>query len=409
MESLHIIRQLRDSGKFSQALNELEKARVGPSERLQSEILRAELLERTGHYSESRQLAEALLRKTSLADPDRGACELILGRARVACGEVALGLRHLQRAITLASRSQDIRSLCWAQLRLLLVLSDQSGPASATPLLANLRPAVMKSGDPAIMAALHIYLAETEAKRGLIRTARRHLKIANQGLSTFCNLWLEALSENVESAIDTMQSDFGSAITHARRCLRLAEETGAASLRASALGNLGNLAFLAAQFDEATSCLTRAISERKGSDSWTACVDTLARIHLARGRPEDCQPLLDDIDEIVVTENDRARYVYRHTQLTRIRLLADNGKFDEALKHVDLVLGLASRSADNLLRDLAMLAKADTLQECNRIDECIAILQSLIDAITNRPADFFAQYERILGCAIARTGRTEVA
>jgi hypothetical protein len=113
------------------------------------------------------------------------------------------------------------------------------------------------------MAALHIHLAEAEAKRGLLRNAVRHLDIAKKGLLGFPNRWLEALSENVESAIETMRSDFSAALIHAWKCLELAENAGAASVRESALGNLGNLSFLDSQFDKATSCLDRATSPRR--------------------------------------------------------------------------------------------------------------------------------------------------
>jgi tetratricopeptide (TPR) repeat protein len=228
------------------------------------------------------------------------------------------------------------------------------------------------------MAALHVHLAETEAKRGLLKNASRHLEIARQGLSGFSNRWLEALAENVESAIETMQSDFGSAITHARNCLDLAQDAGAASVRESALGNLGNLSFLASRFDEATLCLEQAINARKGSDNWTACVDTLARIHLAQGRLTECKQLLDQIDDTVTASNDRSRYVYRHTQLTRVQLLARTNKLDAALRHAHLVVTLAERTGDHLLKDLMFLTKAEILQDANRLAESTSLIQAVV-------------------------------
>ena len=282
MTTLADVTALRESGCFSQALKTLDEVGVKNGERPTASTLKAELLERTGAYTQSRSITEGLLAGKQISVADRSTCELVLGRLELEIGAVDSGIAHLQRSATFASQGAELARLCWAQLRLLLVLSDRSGPDSVVPLLGELRVNVMRSGDPSIMAALHIYLAETEAKRGLLRNAQRHLGIGKRSLSGFSNCWLEALAENVESAIETMRSDFGTALTHARRCLELAEQSGALSIHESALGNLGNLSLLASRHEEAIDCLTRAQAARKGSDNWIACVDTSARIHLAK-------------------------------------------------------------------------------------------------------------------------------
>ena len=220
MNTLTPVTVLRDAGHFASALRTLDETRIGTHERTTADVLRAELLERIGDYPKSRSLTEILLKKGNLLIGDRSACELVLARLELELGNVDEGIAHLQRSITIASECHDIARVCWAQLRLLLVLCDRSGPDSVSPMLAELRAHVMQSGDPVIMAALHIHLAETEAKRGLLRNAARHLNIAKKGLSGFPNQWLEALAENVESAIETMRSDFGAALTHAWKCLR---------------------------------------------------------------------------------------------------------------------------------------------------------------------------------------------
>ena len=258
------------------------------------------------------------------------------------------------------------------------------------------------------MAALHIYLAETEAKRGLLRNARRHLHIGRRGLSGFSNRWLEALAENVESAIETMASDFAAALTHAWKCLELARDAGAASVQESALGNLGNLSLVASRFDDANDCLNRARAARRGSDNWTACMETSARIYLAQGQLSDCARILDEIDNAVAPSN-QSQYVYRHTQLTRVHLLGRMNQVDEALRHSDFVLKLAELSGDHLLSDLTVLTKAELLQESNRTADSVSLLQSLVSALPSRSPDFFAQYERVLACATLRAGHPELA
>ena len=409
MPNLETVRKLREAGQFRRALKTLGEISVSGEERLTVDVLRAELLERTGKYQQSRMLTEAAMRKSSLSRLDRSTCELVLARLNIEAGEVEKAAENLQHSIAIAGKCEDIERLCWAQLRLLLLLSDRSGPDSTITLLSELRAHVMKAGHPGIVAALHIHLAETEAKRGLLRNARRHLDAGKRGLAGSSNRWLEALAENVECAVEIMRSDFTAAHAHARRCLDFAEDAGAASVHESALGNLANLSLLAAQFDEAANYLNRANVARKGSDNWAACAETLARVALAQGRLDECMRLLDEIDNSITAPSDRSRYVYRHTQLTRVQLLARLGDLDGALRHVEFALTLATQSRDHLLNNLALLARAELLQEAERVSDCASLLRNLVLAIPSQAPDFFAQYERVLACGMARTGQIEAA
>jgi hypothetical protein len=47
------------------------------------------------------------------------------------------------------------------------VVSERSGPDAVTALLAEVRQLATKLGDPHITAALHLFVGEMEAKRGL--------------------------------------------------------------------------------------------------------------------------------------------------------------------------------------------------------------------------------------------------
>lgn len=146
MDNLATVVALRETGQFALALKTLAAIRTSGEERRSAEILRAELLERTGAYTQSRALTETLLRRVNLSNAERSTCELVLARLELELGEVDRGISHLQRAITVASECHDLTRMCWAELRLLLVLSDRSGPDSVTPLLAELRTHVMQSG-----------------------------------------------------------------------------------------------------------------------------------------------------------------------------------------------------------------------------------------------------------------------
>ena len=71
MNILAPVVSLRDIGQFAAALKTLDTIRTNGDERRSADILRAELLERTGDYPQSRALTETLLRKVGLSGPER--------------------------------------------------------------------------------------------------------------------------------------------------------------------------------------------------------------------------------------------------------------------------------------------------------------------------------------------------
>jgi DNA-binding NtrC family response regulator len=334
---------------------------------------------------------------------------LVLGRLDLEMGDTEQGISHLQRSIALASLCDDFQHVCWSKIRLALVLSDRSGPESVAALLAELRADAVRAGDPAIIAAVHVCMAETEAKRGLLTNARRHVEVAKRWLEGTRNPWVSALAENVEFAIETMRSDFDSARVHATRCLESAEEAGAASIRASALGNLGNLSFLASSFEEAVARLTMArLASRPGSDNWFGASETLARMSLERGQLLECGELLDQIDACAQLSN-RSSYANRHAQLTRMRWLARRHKFIEALCLTDIGLELAKQSGDCLLGDLILLARAELLQQTGKTTKSVALLRTLVPVIAHHGPEFSALYERAWAGAMIHSGETALA
>ena len=150
MNTLTPVTVLWESGQFATALRALDDIRIGAHERTAADVLRAELLERVGDYPKSRGLTDILLKKSNLLTGDRSACEMVLARIELEVGNVDQGISHLQRSITIASECHDIARVCWAQLRLLLVLCDRSGPDSVAPYAdrtPRTRHAIWRSSD----------------------------------------------------------------------------------------------------------------------------------------------------------------------------------------------------------------------------------------------------------------------
>src|SRR5437870_4332576 len=156
MATIDSARQLVGSGRFSSALRILETEAIPPQHRRTADVMRADLLERVGRRSASRDLINSLLKRSDLAGSDRALCELVLGRLDWNAGDNDAAILHFQRGVSLAKQAADLERLCWCQLRLLQIVSDRSGSNASAPLLADLRGNATRLGDPTFAAALHI-------------------------------------------------------------------------------------------------------------------------------------------------------------------------------------------------------------------------------------------------------------
>src|SRR5262245_61557943 len=116
MTILHSVSALRERGLFADALRTLLDGRIAADDINTADVLRADLLERTGEYSKSRGLAEAASRRPSLSAADRSSCELVMARLELQSGNTDLAISRLRQAIAIASEARDFIPLCWAEL-----------------------------------------------------------------------------------------------------------------------------------------------------------------------------------------------------------------------------------------------------------------------------------------------------
>ncbi len=409
MESLDSARQLRDAGRYREALKALD-APGATQTRTACAVLKAELLECLGQNSQAHRLAEAALQSKDLSVADRASCECVIGKALLEQGDVDSALEHLQRSASMAHHSNDSRQLCWSQLALLVLVADRSGPDAARPLLADLRRTATKLGDPRATVALHLHVGELEAKRGLFDNALRHIAIGRRLLQSAPNLWLEAFAENALLGIGILRSEFQTAHRHGQRAVDLAERSGVAIVWRACLGNLGNLYYATGEFERAVEFLERAGRTLPATgDKMNAGLDSLAQILLAQNRADECAAFLDRIDMSIRSPKDRILYGNRAAALTRADLLARVGRTSDALVQVEFVLDLGRRAGDTYLSLVALLTQAELLQQTGRASEAVAILNSAIPDLAGQSPALYAHGERILAGALVAEGRPGAA
>src|SRR5438034_9420566 len=126
MDSLTRCRELFNAGRFFDALEYLDSARH--ANRTLSRIQRIRILERLGRYDECAAMSRLLLGSTQLTSTQTGVCHYVLGSLSLDQGDSTGAIDHLQRSILFARQGQDLDLLCEAQIKLLGVVADTSGP-----------------------------------------------------------------------------------------------------------------------------------------------------------------------------------------------------------------------------------------------------------------------------------------
>src|SRR3954469_18781102 len=331
MQSMDDAIRLSRLGRFGDALRALDQNST-PFEQAESRAFRIQLLEHVGDPGHVVSQATELLRSKRLGGSARSRCECVLGRLLFDGGDREEGIRHLNRSVLLAEQASDQHTLFSAKLKLLLILSDGSGPSAISSVLADVREIATKLGDPEVTARLHLFIAESEAKRGLLDNAKRHIAIGRRLLIAAPNAYLEAFAANLTLAIAVLRSELSLGAEHGPRAMDLAKQSGSLKIQRAVLGNMGNLFLELGAYERARICFQNALSVTPSEGMHAiATLESLARVHLREGQSDLCVKHLDLIESMVNSEGDRLSYEHRYTALTRISVLASEGRIDEAL------------------------------------------------------------------------------
>ena len=180
------------------------------------QVLLAELLERTGEHAKAVDAASRLLR-SGPTPPAASRAHVVIGNVLRDGGRTAEAIEHFQRAAALAEGAEEAGVHCWALLRLMLTLAEGPGLHAAMASLPIVRRSVWHAGDPLAVVALHLYVAQLEAKRGLLWNAREHVRIGRSILTGCENSWLQGTAAIDASCLAFLSSDLQTAREEARR------------------------------------------------------------------------------------------------------------------------------------------------------------------------------------------------
>ena len=284
------------------------------------------------------------------------------------------------------------------------LIEDRSGPDAVATILSELRNDATSSANRVSWPPSLLH-GPNRGKRGLFASALWHVKRSHQILESAPNSRIEAQSNSPDD-IAVLSADHISALKHGQYAIELAEQSGGAACKRTALGNLGFVFYSLGHFDEAVKCLERAIAVLPSpGESHSAMIDTLARIRLAQGRQGDCQALLDRIENELQLPSDRLLYPHRHASFTRAHQLARDGQFENALAQIDRTLNLADEAKDQFLLHRGLLTKAQFLQQAGREAESQALMDTPVFELVAQAPDLHAQYKTIVACGLATAGQ----
>jgi DNA-binding NtrC family response regulator len=410
MEAITQIQTLVGQGRFAAAWSALEQLPTFKSRALATEVLRLELLERTGKYVEAETLAIRLLKGRGLSGGQQSICEFCLGLVLWDRGRTQEAIERFQRAVAKAQAGNDLWRTCWAQLRLLVSTSGRTADPAVGRLLQEVRRNVVRLGDPVVSAALHVLVGEIEAKRGLLAMACRHTALGKSLLRKTQNIWLEGLAENSLAAISIMRFDLDSGVRHAKRALALATESGAAALSRAAVANLGNLEYLRGDFGAARKLLRQAYNLLPScGEHSNGSLDGLARTYLAEGQLDDVDALLTKIEESLSDPADLHLYENRHALLTRIEFLMRTGRWLDALplseRLIEVVRGIGDRGLEAAA--YAKRAEVGAIVSDDR-ETAVHFINELAGLLGSNPSpNQFVEYELAIGGVLCASGRPE--
>ncbi len=291
------------AGRFASALTALAERQLssGTAPSLTDEIAVAEVLQLTGKLREAVERAEQGLQAKDRTDVTDAKCLSILALAAFERGAVGESLRTFQRAQSVAQRAHDSRQVCRIQLDMIANLSDLGGPESVAGALRECQTSVANLGHPHLKARLHIAIAQVEGKRGHLRQAEEHLRIAKGVLLAAPNLWLEGLVQLNSSTVCGLKARLPEGLRLAEIALECAEASG--HLRTK-LGAIANLAYLSLLDNNITIARRRCIEglgmAEQFSEIRIALLETLAQATLAKRQRSECYEILAEIEQEAV-------------------------------------------------------------------------------------------------------------
>ena len=290
-----------------------------------------------------------------------------------------------------------------------MTIGEQFASESTVGFIKELRRNVAQLGDPHVTAALHLFVGQLETQRGLLDTGSRHLHISQSILQREPNAWLDGTAAIDAMCLAYLRSEIPQALTLADQALKIAEASGFAANRISALTNLRHLYIRLGDLDRAQTFLDEALAGcTKGGRSEVAILDGLVRLRVLQGQLDDARELLRQVDELSTNFKDEP-YEVRWSRVTSLKLLIQERRLQESRVLLERSQEAAVQAHDKQLELVLRLSDAEVALLDGRHGDAIDTLVSTFARLEGASVDTWADVDRLAGLLFFRGGRTDLA
>ena len=401
----------------------LERGRGADAAQLLAPALRSSALTRDEELSLRSMLAEAALLQDDLDQaaaalgrppdtfrdtvPPRQLSTLwrLHGRLASARGDQSRAIAMHGRALKQADASHDSRSIGLAHYELGQCYRQVGDVAIVREHISKAASALHAAGDRRHLALVHslssislAQLARYDEAMAALRQAERLASLvhADDVLATVCGN---------QANVMMLQHRYEQALALAERSVALHEDHGSGHGLAVALATLGQICVRLGDLTRAENALHRALEVRSPiqfHETTGAVFDTLAQIHLIRGRYDTASDFLARASEAYGAYGRQTSQWYEWSvRVLGARLALRRAALDEAVARVDEILQAGAPPFDALQ---ATLIAAEALTAANRLTEAEQRLQVAADALDPKVAPAaWGEYLRLRGFLHAKT------
>jgi len=328
------------------------------------------------------------------------------GRLAWARGDHSRAIALQGRALKQAESAHDSRAIGLAHYELGRCYRQVGDIAILREHITKAASALHAAGDRRHLAEVHSLSSISLAQLGRYdeaMTALRHaervasLVQADDVLATVCGN---------QASVMMLQHRYEQALALAERSVSLHEAHGSGHGLAVALATLGQICVRLGDLGRAEDALHRALDVRSPiqfHETTGAVFDTLAQIHLMRGRYETAAEFLGRAGEAYGAYGRQTSQWYEWSvRVLGARLSLRKGELQRAVEQADEIRHAGAPPLDALQ---ATLISAEALTAANRLDEARQRLAAAADTLDPKAAPAaWGEYLRLRGAMNARSG-----
>jgi DNA-binding NtrC family response regulator len=257
-----------------------------------------------------------------------------------------------------------------------------------------------------------MYLVELAAKLGLFTKARRHLRIAQELLSTVDHRELFVNVGLTEIALTAQEGDLQLALEQALELVDRVEEVGSAAASFAIATNLGHLLLAQTRYIDAQRWIQKALqtvlhSGGQGGGPEVALRDTLMLLHICNGDLIEAEAEAERVQQLLRESGDHDTFFGLWHVATRVKWLYRASQVREGLNEAQIALPRVERMADRSLLQRLQLLVAEGYSLTDRHDEAAETFAQIVRSTTDPSFESIAEFARLRGILVAASNPIE--